>query len=644
MATVAEVTVKVNADLAPLRAALNEAKKETKAFDSAAEKAARNHSNSFKKSAEEVKKSAEEVNKSLSLTTQQLLGMQYQLNDIFVSLTSGQNPFIVMTQQGAQLSQMFGPGTGVLGAAKALGSGIVTFLTNPLNIAVLGIAAVAGAVPLIWDAINGEKAQSSKKALQQFDNLIEKIGQTSEETANKIKAMVEVPQTWSALYADAASQITSETGKMNAALKQFFQEGSNQSQQLFQDLALINQQLAEGFGTTTVPPGLVETREELIRIGEQLQTGQIDAAEAYEKLNKLRTAETTPPSLFNTIDLLRKVASEASNAFNKIQALGTLNPGQVLAQNNAAYEAAKRNLKETIENPNRIGTAFKAFEPAKSSRGGRKGGSGVGGGSSRSAEQMAENTQYIADLEREVQLMQLGYGERQKALEQFEIEKQVRDEIRQLGEEATPAQIAAIQRLIPLQHELNEAIREEERARREAKQFGKEVMKGFITDMREGKSAAEALSGALNKIADKLLEIGLNAIFNTNKGGGASGGGLGGLFGGLISKLFGGAFAEGGMPPMNKVSVVGERGPELFVPSTRGMIVPNRNISLGSNREQSIQIELITNTNTGVITEIADSRIKSAAPTIVKASVTESQKQTQKNMPGYMSNAQQRSF
>lgn len=37
----------------------------------------------------------------------------------------------------------------------------------------------------------------------------------------------------------------------------------------------------------------------------------------------------------------------------------------------------------------------------------------------------------------------------------------------------------------------------------------------------------------------------------------------------------GGYFADGGNPPVGKVSVVGERGPELFVPRTAGTIVPN---------------------------------------------------------------------
>jgi phage-related minor tail protein len=34
-------------------------------------------------------------------------------------------------------------------------------------------------------------------------------------------------------------------------------------------------------------------------------------------------------------------------------------------------------------------------------------------------------------------------------------------------------------------------------------------------------------------------------------------------------------FADGGNPPVGKASIVGERGPELFVPRTAGTIIPN---------------------------------------------------------------------
>lgn len=62
---------------------------------------------------------------------------------------------------------------------------------------------------------------------------------------------------------------------------------------------------------------------------------------------------------------------------------------------------------------------------------------------------------------------------------------------------------------------------------------------------------------------------------------GIFGGGGGGGFFGSIGKIFG--FADGGSPPVNRPSIVGERGPELFIPRSAGTIVPNEMLGGSSN-------------------------------------------------------------
>jgi hypothetical protein len=62
-----------------------------------------------------------------------------------------------------------------------------------------------------------------------------------------------------------------------------------------------------------------------------------------------------------------------------------------------------------------------------------------------------------------------------------------------------------------------------------------------------------------------------------------TGGGIEVSNGGFLDsalKLFG--FANGGQPPVGVPSIVGERGPELFIPNTPGTIVPNHALG-GSN-------------------------------------------------------------
>ena len=44
---------------------------------------------------------------------------------------------------------------------------------------------------------------------------------------------------------------------------------------------------------------------------------------------------------------------------------------------------------------------------------------------------------------------------------------------------------------------------------------------------------------------------------------------------GSVNTFPAGSFANGGRPPVGRASLVGERGPELFVPDSAGTIVPN---------------------------------------------------------------------
>lgn len=126
--------------------------------------------------------------------------------------------------------------------------------------------------------------------------------------------------------------------------------------------------------------------------------------------------------------------------------------------------------------------------------------------------------------------------------------------------------------------EAEKLAQSQDRARQAADDFkstGKDIVGGFISDLRQGKSAADALAGALDKIVDKLVDVSLNAAF-----------GIGGGGGGLLS-LFG--FADGGiaahgrprpLPRFAKggvarsASIFGEAGPEAAVPLPDGRSIP----------------------------------------------------------------------
>jgi len=122
-----------------------------------------------------------------------------------------------------------------------------------------------------------------------------------------------------------------------------------------------------------------------------------------------------------------------------------------------------------------------------------------------------------------------------------------------------------------------------------------ETMRTAGTKMMEYmNSAAGGITDIFSGMGDSLGSIFSN-VFNWIKDGigniGSSLGGLGGLGGGggsFFGDIFGSigsflGFADGGRPPVGQASLVGERGPELFVPDTGGTVVPMDQMGGGSN-------------------------------------------------------------
>jgi phage-related minor tail protein len=103
-------------------------------------------------------------------------------------------------------------------------------------------------------------------------------------------------------------------------------------------------------------------------------------------------------------------------------------------------------------------------------------------------------------------------------------------------------------------------------------QAGRMLENAFVRALRTGKLGFEDLKrvalSAMAEIAAAAIGNGLKSLF-----GGGSGGGIGGLIGSLLGAI-GGApgKAIGGPVSPGRAYLVGERGPEYFVPTAAGRI------------------------------------------------------------------------
>ena len=144
-------------------------------------------------------------------------------------------------------------------------------------------------------------------------------------------------------------------------------------------------------------------------------------------------------------------------------------------------------------------------------------------------------------------------------------ELKIRERINNLRKDAAELDDAE---LLKLQHKAN-LVKKTESLYRDVGDAVKTGLVNAIEGAIEGtKTLGEVASSVFRSIGRMLLQYGISA-------------GLASLGkpGGKWQKFFG--FADGGRPPVGVPSIVGERGPELFVPDSAGTIVPNDELGGG---------------------------------------------------------------
>jgi phage-related minor tail protein len=129
----------------------------------------------------------------------------------------------------------------------------------------------------------------------------------------------------------------------------------------------------------------------------------------------------------------------------------------------------------------------------------------------------------------------------------------------------------------------NEALKRQAEQAEQLKQIYTDVgnsIKSGVVEAIQGaidgtKTLQEVATNLLSNIANKLLDVAVNlALFGVMSGTGTGGGLLGGLFK---------PRANGGSVMAGQPYLVGERGPELFMPGRSGGIAPAGSFGGGSN-------------------------------------------------------------
>lgn len=137
-----------------------------------------------------------------------------------------------------------------------------------------------------------------------------------------------------------------------------------------------------------------------------------------------------------------------------------------------------------------------------------------------------------------------------------------------------------------------------------------------------GKAGSES-----NPLWVRIAGTGKSAVSGVASVAQSAASGIGGFLGKVGGFFTGLGFAEGGMPPVGMASLVGERGPELFVPHAAGTVIPNDRLG-GVHHHTHVKVDARGATDPAMV----DARIRRAVPSIA-AAVTHAQQNGKARMP-----------
>lgn len=547
-----------------------------------------------------------------------------QFQDIAVQLQSGQSPFTIALQQGTQLSSALGSGGGLKGALTALGAGFGS-LINPVSLVTIATIALGGAaVEWLLKAQHG--VEETDKAFEEHIAEIKKIAQGYDDAEKAVDAYVKeankLPQGAAAsdetkkradALANYEAKIKEVADVQSAFLQQYIEANDS-----FRDIgpatkqASALQELQRQFASGSVSLDDLITRlhelvnsnadgmvrqvgSEMLSAAEEAKRFAVDAGAAKTVLDSFDNRKITVQLSFQTSQF------DAAMAKLKDLAPELRSPEQVAKAGAAeAFHNAAQNA-QSIEAVNAAAKQYQATIAAIDEDARRK---AIKSTASAYDSQRKAVTDLIAQLQLENQTV--GMSEK---------DKEVAVALHRAGAAATEEERQKIADLVNSTYDENAAIKATADQMKEFADIAHAGLQTFLDDILQGKSGAEALGDALKSIGNTLLNSGLNSLMNT-------------LFpsagGGILAGLFGGARASGGPVQPGKAYVVGEKRPELFVPSSAGRIMPT--VPQGgstSGRSTNIYIDArgadsgVEQRVVSVIRQIVPGMIKQGSPAAV---------------------------
>lgn len=521
--------------------------------------------------------------------------LSFQINDIASGLLIGQSPFQIMAQQGGQVFQIWQLNRNIFRELRDLivsGAARAVTALGPLGLAGAGLAAV-GAVAYYFGTVN-DKAPSTESLLKTQADLTNAIKKAFSGAAESAAAFYDNSKlVYTALTRINALQLRAKLDEAVKSAVPFVPPSLDDVQRSTQRaLPGLNLRPPPGFkfGASVYDPfrSAIEQFNKSVKAGEpdvkryrdaiasvvnttkDAETVKLGAkllAES-EEVNKLTTAigqndaqlkvwTGTATKADQARAGVTKTAGEGKNALDnlirrtrdqieefKVEALTAGQTGQALDELKKKHELIRAAIKDGIPEEVALTRARLA-------------------GADAATYAAAKAGIRLAKLKEEMQFERDQLGRTPQ-------EQEVQNRLRGAGIDP----LSAIGAQTAEQLRFNASLVE-------TRDLAKSALSTFVSDLQQGKDATEALTNALGRVQNKLLDMATDRLLSSLFGGAGSplslnasdysGGGLSSIF----SSIFGGARAGGGGVNAGRAYRVGERGEEYFIPGQSGTIVPN---------------------------------------------------------------------
>jgi hypothetical protein len=536
----------------------------------------------------------------------QQLGMQ--INDFATSVSTGASPVQAFNQQIGQVGFAMSMMQGTAGA-------VGRFLSGPWSVLVIGAAMAVGFLVEKFMAAD-EAAQDVKFATSFMSDAQSILGNVMDITTGKIttqnaalldlaKAQIIVAKLQAETRAAEAKGAVADIAKREFQFSGGMGGGFSVQRRSVDDRDVISQQVLSGKMTGKVA---LERLEEL-KIAGKLTTQQyIEATSAVANLGmelaNIKGYEEARKLLEGTggRDLLKPDKKGAAAAAAAAKRLAAENK-RIAKEAEAAREKELKSIESFMDKIGKVGMKeIPAYQ-----------------------REIAQLEKDFMELSKAGQIATIEpFRVAVESIEMSEYSKMLKADVKDA--EGMIKDILSNFDEVPVSKEMDAILTRADEMEKSFEAIGTAVSNSFKGMLTGAMSFKSAMKGIIGAVIDELFRLfvvqQLVGIVSGALGGLKPGGASGGAFGSSTGNFLPGipANAYGGSVMGNRPTLVGERGPELFIPGGNGTIIPNSNMRGGGGGSPiSISVDARGSNDPAAVRAQVQQGILEAAPAIIAA-------------------------